>query len=74
MFDILPLILQINPNEPPEIFELPKEVARVVDLTHPRIAGFGDLGLKWSVATPPHLDHPVACDPSRLRYKIPARE
>jgi nitric oxide synthase oxygenase domain/subunit len=74
MFDILPLILQIHPNEPPEIFELPKEVARVVDLTHPRIAGFGDLGLKWSVATPPHLDHPVACDPSRLRYKIPARE
>ena len=29
------------------MFELPKEAARVVHISHPRVAGFATLGLQW---------------------------
>ena len=46
-FDVLPLVLQIDPNAPPELFELPADVVAVVDITHPRLGGFAELGLQW---------------------------
>ncbi len=34
-FDLLPLVLQAN-GEPPELFELPKELAMEVHMSHPK--------------------------------------
>jgi hypothetical protein len=42
-----PLILQIDPEAPPELFELPPSAARLVDIVHPRVANFASLQLKW---------------------------
>ncbi|XP_013413682.1 nitric oxide synthase, inducible isoform X2 [Lingula anatina] len=45
-FDVLPLVLSAN-GEPPELFEIPKEIILEVELTHPRFDWFKELGLKW---------------------------
>lgn len=46
-FDVLPLVVQASPNEPPQLFELPPDCARLVDITHPRVQGLESLCLKW---------------------------
>ncbi|XP_046839565.1 nitric oxide synthase, brain-like isoform X2 [Xenia sp. Carnegie-2017] len=45
-FDILPLILQAN-GEEPELFEIPRDIILEVKMSHPEYEWFEDLGLKW---------------------------
>uniref|UniRef100_A0A8D2MQE1 Nitric oxide synthase n=1 Tax=Zonotrichia albicollis TaxID=44394 RepID=A0A8D2MQE1_ZONAL len=45
-FDILPLLLQANGNDP-ELFEIPPELVLEVPIRHPKFEWFKDLGLKW---------------------------
>lgn len=45
-FDILPVIIKM-PDQPPEMFDLPKEIIMEVPITHPNYPWFADLGLKW---------------------------
>uniref|UniRef100_A0A8C8SRE1 Nitric oxide synthase n=1 Tax=Pelusios castaneus TaxID=367368 RepID=A0A8C8SRE1_9SAUR len=45
-FDVLPLLLQANGNDP-ELFEIPPELVMEVPIRHPKFAWFKDLGLKW---------------------------
>ncbi|XP_069502059.1 nitric oxide synthase 3 isoform X1 [Ambystoma mexicanum] len=45
-FDILPLLLQAN-GEDPELFEVPPKLIYEVSLQHPSYEWFADLGLKW---------------------------
>ncbi|KAM7144961.1 nitric oxide synthase 1 isoform 2-T2 [Macrochelys suwanniensis] len=45
-FDVLPLLLQANGNDP-ELFEIPPELVLDVPIRHPKFAWFKDLGLKW---------------------------
>lgn len=45
-YDILPLVIQIDEGEP-ELFEIPKEIIKEVDIHHPTLEGFNELGLKW---------------------------
>ncbi len=45
-FDVLPLIIQM-PQQPPQLFPLPKEVVMEIPITHPNYSWFADLGLKW---------------------------
>ncbi|XP_029769702.1 nitric oxide synthase, brain [Terrapene carolina triunguis] len=45
-FDVLPLLLQANGNDP-ELFEIPPELVLEVPIRHPKFAWFKDLGLKW---------------------------
>ncbi|MDQ0816145.1 nitric-oxide synthase [Bacillus pumilus] len=45
-FDILPLMFQLK-DQPPVLYELPKEIVQEVEITHPEYEGFRDLGLKW---------------------------
>ncbi|XP_076845953.1 nitric oxide synthase 1 isoform X2 [Brachyhypopomus gauderio] len=45
-FDVLPLLLQANGNDP-ELFEIPDDLVLEVDIRHPKIEGFKDLNLKW---------------------------
>lgn len=45
-FDILPLVIQL-PNQPPKLFELPRDVVLEVPLSHPDYRWFAKLGLKW---------------------------
>ncbi|CAM5161012.1 unnamed protein product [Eretmochelys imbricata] len=45
-FDVLPLLLQANGNDP-ELFEIPPELVLEVLIRHPKFAWFKDLGLKW---------------------------
>lgn len=45
-FDILPLLLQMG-NHAPQWFEIPSGLVKEVDITHPDIAAFADLRLKW---------------------------
>ncbi|XP_061116719.1 nitric oxide synthase, brain [Conger conger] len=45
-FDVLPLLLQANGNDP-ELFELPADLILEVPITHPKFEGFKDLNLKW---------------------------
>lgn len=47
MFDTLPIVTQIHPNEPPAIFELPEECLLEVPIHHPDVRGISALGLKW---------------------------
>uniref|UniRef100_A0A8C5TIH9 nitric-oxide synthase (NADPH) n=1 Tax=Malurus cyaneus samueli TaxID=2593467 RepID=A0A8C5TIH9_9PASS len=44
-FDILPLLLQANGNDP-ELFEIPPELVLEVPIRHPKFEWFKDLGLK----------------------------
>ncbi|MBH5317871.1 nitric oxide synthase oxygenase [Paenibacillus sp. GSMTC-2017] len=45
-FDILPLVLSMNDDEP-TYFDIPKEIIMEVPITHPEIAEFQSLNLKW---------------------------
>ncbi|XP_022086343.1 nitric oxide synthase, brain-like isoform X1 [Acanthaster planci] len=45
-FDILPLVLQAN-GEDPEWFDIPEECAMEVKLSHPEFDWFAELGLRW---------------------------
>ncbi|MGH0171552.1 UNVERIFIED_CONTAM: hypothetical protein FKN15_061827 [Acipenser sinensis] len=45
-FDILPLLLQANGNDP-ELFELPADLILEVHMKHPKFDWFKDLSLKW---------------------------
>jgi len=47
MFDLLPVVCQINPNVAPDVFELPEECVLEVPIHHPECAGISALGLKW---------------------------
>eukprot|EP00899_Mesostigma_viride_P019797 jgi/Mesvir1/27819/Mv07497-RA.2 len=47
MFTILPMVLQVNPNEPPELFEWDPNLVLTVPLRHPKYPWFGKLGLMW---------------------------
>ncbi len=45
-FDVLPLVIQM-PDEEPRIYDLPADAAPEVPITHPDLAWFADLGLRW---------------------------
>uniref|UniRef100_A0A8C5M157 Nitric oxide synthase n=1 Tax=Leptobrachium leishanense TaxID=445787 RepID=A0A8C5M157_9ANUR len=45
-FEILPLVLQAN-GQDPEMFEIPSELILEVTMEHPRYDWFKDLNLKW---------------------------
>nr|CAB3264406.1 nitric oxide synthase, brain-like [Phallusia mammillata] len=45
-FDLLPLLLQAN-GQDPELFELPPDLILEVQLRHPRFEWFKDLEFKW---------------------------
>ncbi|CAN9512952.1 unnamed protein product [Ophioblennius macclurei] len=45
-FDVLPLLLQSNGNDP-ELFEIPEDLILEVPITHPKYEWFKDLDLKW---------------------------
>ncbi|ELK15498.1 Nitric oxide synthase, brain [Pteropus alecto] len=45
-FDVLPLLLQANGNDP-ELFQIPPELVLEVPIRHPKLEWFKDLGLKW---------------------------
>lgn len=45
-FDLLPLVIQM-PGGSPKLYELPPEAVLEVEITHPDLPWFADLGLKW---------------------------
>uniref|UniRef100_A0A8C3KKC7 Nitric oxide synthase, inducible n=1 Tax=Calidris pygmaea TaxID=425635 RepID=A0A8C3KKC7_9CHAR len=45
-FDVVPLVLQAN-GQDPEIFELPPEIVLEVPMEHPKYEWFKELDLKW---------------------------
>ncbi|XP_031428742.1 nitric oxide synthase, inducible-like [Clupea harengus] len=45
-FDVLPLVLQAN-GEDPEIFELPPELILEIPMEHPQFEWFKDMQLRW---------------------------
>ncbi|MBN3304291.1 NOS1 protein, partial [Amia calva] len=45
-FDVLPLLLQANGNDP-ELFEIPADLILEVHIRHPKFEWFKDLNLKW---------------------------
>ncbi|CAO2644413.1 Nitric oxide synthase, inducible [Lemmus lemmus] len=45
-FDVLPLILQAD-GQDPEVFEIPPELVLEVTMEHPKYEWFQELGLKW---------------------------
>uniref|UniRef100_A0A8C5TKU7 Nitric oxide synthase n=1 Tax=Malurus cyaneus samueli TaxID=2593467 RepID=A0A8C5TKU7_9PASS len=45
-FDVLPLVLQAN-GQDPEIFEIPPEIILQVPMEHPKYEWFKELDLKW---------------------------
>ncbi|XP_010400579.1 nitric oxide synthase, inducible isoform X2 [Corvus cornix cornix] len=45
-FDVLPLVLQAN-GQDPEIFDLPPEIVLQVPMEHPKYEWFKELNLKW---------------------------
>ncbi|KAK3104726.1 hypothetical protein FSP39_008733 [Pinctada imbricata] len=46
MFDVLPLVLQAN-GEEPEVFEIPPDLVLEVDIKHPKFQKISDMNLKW---------------------------
>ena len=44
--DLLPLVIQL-PGEPVELFEIPRDAVLEVDIRHPELAWFDDLGIRW---------------------------
>ena len=38
-FDILPLVVQIDPDEPPELFPMPASLAAPIAIWHPKSLG-----------------------------------
>ncbi|KAM3936048.1 nitric oxide synthase, inducible [Leptodactylus fuscus] len=47
-FEILPLVLQAN-GEDPELFELPRDLVSEVIMEHPKFEWFKDLNLRWYI-------------------------
>jgi nitric oxide synthase oxygenase domain/subunit/sulfite reductase alpha subunit-like flavoprotein len=49
-FDILPLVIQPDPNKPVELLSLPKTLLKTISIRHPdpSYSKFNDLGLKWT--------------------------
>jgi nitric-oxide synthase len=45
-FDLLPLVIQM-PDQPPALFELPRDIVLEVPILHPHYPCFAELGLKW---------------------------
>lgn len=45
-FDVLPLVVQV-PGEAPQLFELPQDAVLEVEITHPDLPWFAELGLRW---------------------------
>ncbi|XP_067864479.1 nitric oxide synthase 2b, inducible [Heptranchias perlo] len=45
-YDVLPLVIQAN-GQDPEMFELPPELVLEVQIEHPRFEWFKELGLRW---------------------------
>ncbi|XP_033108490.1 nitric oxide synthase, brain-like [Anneissia japonica] len=45
-FDILPLVLSAN-GEDPEMFDIPPELILEVEISHPKYPWFAELGLRW---------------------------
>jgi len=45
-FDVLPLVVE-TPEEGPRMFSLPTEAVKEVELEHPELAWFADLGMRW---------------------------
>ncbi|TWW60210.1 Nitric oxide synthase, brain [Takifugu flavidus] len=45
-FDVLPLLLQANGNDP-ELFEIPEDLVLEVPIIHPKYEWFKELALKW---------------------------
>ncbi|XP_075683937.1 nitric oxide synthase 3 isoform X2 [Rhinoderma darwinii] len=45
-FDVLPLLLQANGDDP-KVFEIPSDLVLEVPLRHPTYEWFAELGLKW---------------------------
>ncbi|XP_026636393.1 nitric oxide synthase, inducible [Microtus ochrogaster] len=45
-FDVLPLVLQAD-GQDPEVFEIPPELVLEVPMEHPKYEWFQELGLKW---------------------------
>eukprot|EP00884_Botryococcus_braunii_P012045 jgi/Botrbrau1/20841/Bobra.0156s0066.1 len=46
-FDILPLLIQADPHELPQLFEIPPQYVPRVHLRHPTCREFTDLKLQW---------------------------
>jgi len=46
MFDLLPLVIAF-PGSPPRLFELPREAVLEVEIRHPDLPWFRELGLRW---------------------------
>jgi nitric-oxide synthase, bacterial len=45
-FDLLPLIIQM-PGEKPKLFDVPRDAVLEVDIVHPDLPWFAELGLRW---------------------------
>ncbi|MDB9527480.1 nitric oxide synthase oxygenase [Oscillatoria sp. CS-180] len=45
-YDILPLVIEV-PGKEPKLYEFQKEDILEVEIEHPTLAGFKDLGLRW---------------------------
>lgn len=45
-YDLLPLVIEAS-GQPPELFEVPRDVVLEVPITHPEHSWFADLGLRW---------------------------
>ncbi|MFI6901806.1 nitric oxide synthase oxygenase [Nonomuraea sp. NPDC050394] len=45
-FDVLPLVIEM-PGQEPEMFELPSDAVLEVEITHPDLPWFAELGLRW---------------------------
>jgi nitric-oxide synthase, bacterial len=45
-FDVLPFVIQID-NQPPKMFDIPKELIMEIPIRHPDYGWFEDLQLKW---------------------------
>lgn len=46
-YDYLPLVFQVSPDTPPEMFEVPPECAPPVFITHRQYPGLSLLGIRW---------------------------
>jgi len=46
-FQILPLVLQVSPEQQPSLYTVPRQYYGEVPLVHPKHSWFAALGLKW---------------------------
>jgi hemoglobin-like flavoprotein len=47
MFDVLPVVLEIEEHPEPYLYQFPASSTLLVDITHPDKIEFADLGLRW---------------------------